>query len=124
MATHSTAARNVIADSAVDLLDVGTTNASARVVFRTSGSAEVATLIMSNPAFGSAASGVATAGAITADSNATGGTIDHAVLTDRDNNVVITGTVGLSGAEINLSSLSVSAGDTVTLTSLTYTGPN
>ena len=52
MPTLSTAARNAACDGVVDLLDVGTTNANARAIFRTSGDVEVATLNMSNPAFG------------------------------------------------------------------------
>ena len=123
MATHPVAVINGAVDSIVDRLDVGTTNATGQLIFRTAANAEVATLNFSNPAFGAAAARVATAAAIADDTSATGGTIDHATWEDRDNNEVIRSTVGTSGAEINLSSLSITAGDTVRITSLTYTGP-
>lgn len=121
MATHPTAVRNSIADGVVDQLDLGSTNPTARLVFQTVGAVEVATLNMSNPAFGAAAVGVATAGAITDDTNATGGTTTQAILTDRDNTTIINGTVATSGADINLSSTTIAPGDTVSMSSLTYT---
>lgn len=124
MATHPTAIRNDIADFVVDKLDVGSTNAAGQFIFQTSGAAEVATLAMSNPAFGAAAAGVATANAITDDTNATGGTTTQCVLQDRDETTIIEGTVGTSGTDIIISSTTIGAGDTVSITSLTYTAPN
>jgi hypothetical protein len=84
---------------------------------------EVATLTFSDPAFGNAATGTATAGSITSDTNATGGTIAQASAFDSDANKVIEFTCGTSGADINLSSLTVGAGDTVSCSSLTVTVP-
>ena len=124
MATHPTAVRNGIADFVVDQLDGGTTNSTARMVFQTSGDVEVATLNMSNPAFGAAAAGVATAAAVSDDTNATGGTVAQVILTDRDNTTIIEGTVGTSGTDIIVTSTAIAAGDTVRVTSLTYTAPN
>jgi hypothetical protein len=121
--THSTAARNAAANAVVDLLDVGSTNASARLLFTTGGGTTLATLPMSATAFGNAASGVATANAITSDTNAAvSGTATVFHLTDKDNTLVISGTVGNgSGGDINLSSNVITAGDTVSMSSLTYT---
>lgn len=121
--THSTAARNAIADAAVDLLDAGTTDASGDLEIRTSGDVEVATLTLSNPAFGAASSAVATAATITDDTSATGGTAAKAALRDRDNTDVILCSVTATGGggDIELSSVSIGAGDTVSITSLTYT---
>lgn len=123
MPTLSTAARNAACNAIVDLLDVGSTNAAGQIVFETSGNAEVATLPLSNPGFGAAATGTATASAITSDTNATGGTIDHASIQDRNEAEVILATCGTSGADINLSSLVIGAGDTVSMSSLTVTQP-
>ena len=123
MATHSTAVRNSLADLVVDLLEVGTTNANGRLIFRTSGDVEVATLNFSNPAFGAASAGVATASAITSDPSATGGTTTKATFEDRDNLEILEATVGTSGTDIILSSTVIAATDTVAVTSLTYTAP-
>lgn len=121
MATLSTKARNAACDAVVDLMDEGT--GAGKLVFRTSGDAEVATLTFSDPAFGAAATGVATASAITSDTSATGGTTTKATLEDSDAEVMLTATVATSAADINLSSTTIGAGDTVAVSSLTVTCP-
>jgi hypothetical protein len=121
--THPAAVRNGVADFVVDQLDEGVPPGN--LVFRTSGDVEVATLPLSNPAFGAAAAGVATAGAITSDTNATGGTVAKATLENaaatKKIECSVTGTGG--GGDIEMSSVSVGAGDTVSCSSLTYTAP-
>lgn len=121
MPVLATAGRNAACNAVVDLIDAGA--GAGALVFRTSGSAEVATLPFSDPAFGNAATGVATASAITSDTSATGGTTDRATLEDSDTNVVITASVGTSGEDINLSSVVIGVGDTVSVSSLTVTMP-
>lgn len=88
-----------------------------------SGNTLLASLTVGNPAFGAASSGVATANAITADSSAdaTGTATFFRVLESDGTTVVFQGTVGTSGAELNLSSTSIVATGTVSVTSLTYT---
>ncbi|TAK45253.1 MAG: hypothetical protein EPO27_10560 [Betaproteobacteria bacterium] len=121
--THATALRTVLADAAVDSIDNGA--AAGTLEFQTAASAEVATLTFSDPAFGAAANGVATASAITSDSSATGGTITKAVLQDSDGNdkILCSVTATGGGGDIELSSVVVSAGQTVSVSSLTYTAP-
>ena len=116
--THAVAVRNIIADAVVDEIDAGA--GAGTLEFQTSGDVEVAILTFSDPAFGAASSGTATASSITDDTNATGGTIAKFKVFDSDSNEKFAGAVGTSGSDINLSSLSVTAGDTVSLTSLTY----
>ena len=123
MATHPVTVRNGIVDHVVDQLDLGSANPTPRLIFQTVADAEVGTLNMANPAFGDAAAGVATAGTIADDTSATGGTTTKCILTDRDNATIVEGTVATSGADINLSSTSIGANDTLRITSLTYTGP-
>lgn len=124
MPIHTTAVRNSIADLVVDLLDVGVVgNANGQLIFRTAGDVEVATLNFANPAFGAAAVGVATANAITSDTNATGGTTTKATLEDRANTEILEATVGTSGTDIILSSTAIGATDTVSMSSLTYAAP-
>lgn len=119
--TLTTAARNAACNAIVDLCDAGAGAGS--LVIRTSGDVEVATLTLSDPAFGNAATGVATASAITDDTSATGGTAANFVLQDSDANIVLEGSVGTSGQDLNLSSVSIGAGDTVSVSSLTVTVP-
>ena len=118
--THSSAARSAAANAVVDLLDIGS-GANGLLVFKTAGAAEVATLGLAAPAFGAASSGVAGAGAIASDTNATGGTTTKFELQNKDGTAVILGSVGTSGQDINLSSVVIGGGDTVAVTSLTYT---
>jgi hypothetical protein len=117
--THPTAVRTVIADAVVDRLDAG--SGAGQLIFMTSGDVEVATLTFSDPAFGAASSGVATASAITSDTSATGGTIAKFKAVDSDGNIAFQGAVGTSGSDINLSSLTPAPGDTVAVSFLSYT---
>ena len=121
--THPVAVRNSIADGVVDQLDLGSTNATPRLVLNTSGDVEVATLNMSVTSFGAAAAGIATAATIANDPSATGGTTTKFRLTERDNGIIIEGSVGVSGTDIILSSNVIAATDTVSISSLTYTAP-
>lgn len=121
--THSTAIRTVLADAVVDAVDAGTADANGDLQFTTSGDVEVALLQFANPAFGAAASGVATANAITSDTNATGGVVAKGKLRNRDNTVIVQGAVGTSGTEFIISSTTIGASDTVECSSLTYTAP-
>lgn len=123
MPTLSTAARNAMANALVDLLDAGTTDANGDLVIRTAGDAEIATLAFSNPAFGAADAGVASANAIADDTNATGGTAANFIFRDRDNVEVLQGTVGTSGAELNLPTLTIPAGATVSVSAFDVTQP-
>jgi hypothetical protein len=121
--THPTLVRTGIADFVVDQIDEGTPPGT--LVFQTSGDVEVATLTFANTAFGAASSGTATAAAIVSDTNATGGTIAKARFKNNagTDKVIcsVTGTGG--GGDIELSSVTVSAGQTVSMSSLTYSAP-
>lgn len=120
--THATALRNTVANAIVDAIDAGA--AAGTLVFLTSGDAEVATLTFSDPAFGNSATGVATANSITADSDATGGTVTKFEIRDSDSNVVLSGTAGAAGTEdIVLASAAIGAGSIVSCTAMTYTAP-
>lgn len=120
--THETAVRNALANLIDDQVNAGATNPGGRIVFQTTGDVEVATCEFGATAFGAAAAGIITANAITDDTNATGGTTTKFKITDRDNTTVLTGTVTATsgGGDIELSSTTIGAGDTVSVTSLTY----
>ena len=119
--THTTTTRNAMADACVDLIDGGTTDTTGDLVIMAAADAEVATLSWTaTPAFGAAASGTCTMNAINDDTSATGGTAIAFKFQDRDNSEIFRGSVSTSGADLNLSSTSIGAGDTVSITSFTY----
>jgi len=121
--THPAAIRNLMADLVVDQIDLS--SPPGKLIMQTSGGATVATLTFSNPAFGAAASGTATAAAITSDTAAVGGTIAKAEIRQGGATPVIlcsvTNTGG--GGDIQMNSVIISASQTVAITSLTYAAP-
>lgn len=89
-----------------------------------SGNTLLATLTFGGTAFGGAASGVITANAITSDSSADAtGTATFFRATKSDDTVMWQGTVGTSGADLNLATTSIVAGAVISISSLTVTLP-
>jgi hypothetical protein len=131
----ATTARNAACDAVVDALDVGTTNAAGKIEIR-SGTMPadpqtavtgtlLATVVLSNPAAGNAATGVAT---ITDPAAVTGvgdGTATWARFYNRNNAAVfdvdVTATGG--GGTLTLSTTTISTGVTFDLGAVTFTVP-
>lgn len=79
---------------------------------------------MSDPAFGNASTGTATASAITSDTNAdASGTCATFNIADSDNNVLCDGTCGTSGTDITFDNNVFVAGGTIAISSLTVSVP-
>jgi hypothetical protein len=126
----ATAPRNAAADAVVDLVDVGGAG-SLRIYDGTppadanaslSGNTLLAQLPLSNPAFGSAAAGVATANAITQDSAADNtGTATFFRVLSGGGLVIMQGSVGTASADLILGSTSIAAGVVVQVTAFVYT---
>jgi len=122
--THTTAARNAATDAVTALI-----GASGNLTFRLTGTvgapgAVVATLPLSATAFAASSTGTATANAITPDTNAAGNAsaVANAALQTSGGTLVIHCAVAASASDINMTNgLTITAGDTVTCTSLTYT---
>lgn len=124
MATLETATRNAACNAIADLVDAG--DDAGYIQFETSGDAEVATCTMSDPAFGDAAAGVATANAISDDTDATGGVIAQASLYDSDDTKILEATCGTGAEEFQFGStesMTLGAGDQLSVDSLTLTVP-
>lgn len=121
--SHPVAVRNGMCDFVVDQLDEGVPPGT--LVFQTSGDVEVATLTLGNPAFGAASSGTATANTITADASATGGTVAKARLKNAagTDKIICSVTGSGGGGDIELDDITVTAGQAVSITSLTYSAP-
>jgi len=128
--THSTTTRNTLADAVDAAINAGgagslefQTSASATGVAAGS-TAEVATITFETTAFGAAVAGVITASSLPkSDTAPTGGTVGAFTIFDGGNLRIMSGVVSTGGDDIDLSSLAISTGDTVTLNSLTYTAP-
>jgi hypothetical protein len=128
MAFITTANRN----RAADAITARANNGSLRIYGGTvpadanaalGGATLLAVLPLSATAFAAAVNGVASANAITADTSAdaTGTASFFRVFETDGTTTVFQGTVGTSGAELNVSSVSFVLGGNVSVTSLTYT---
>ncbi|MGW4422536.1 hypothetical protein [Streptosporangium sp. NPDC004631] len=134
MATRiSTAARNAACDAVVDLADAGSGAAKIRVYTGTQPAGPgtaittetlLAEFTLADPAFGSAASGVATlASTPRATTGVAAGTATWFRMLDSDNVAILDGSAGTSGTELILNTATVSIGVAVSLTSMTVTMP-
>lgn len=131
----STAARNAACDAVVDLIDGGSGAGTIKIYDAGSGRPAgpgtaitdqtlLATLTFSDPAFGGASSGTATASSITSDSSAdASGTAAWARIEDSAGNDIMDVEVGTSGADINFNTVSFTIGSTIAITSFTVTMP-
>jgi len=122
-----TVLRDDLANAIDDSMNAGTSG-FCELKFETTGDVEVATIIMQNPAFTAAATGVITmAGQPLQDTSATGNAsaVEQFSMFDRTGTPVkqLEGNVETSGADINISSQIIGAGDTVELTMFTITVP-
>lgn len=126
------AAASAAADAVVDLMDVGGAS-SLRIYDGTppatadtalSGNTLLAQLAMNATAFGAAANGVATANAISNDTSADAtGTASFFRVLNNAGTVILQGTVGTSGCDLNLNTVSIVAAAIVSVSSFTYTQP-
>ena len=139
MGTFASASRttgaNAARDAALNAITATVNNGSLRIYSGTapanadgalSGNTLLAQLTLGATAFGAAASGVATANAISADTSAdaTGTPTFFRLLASNGTTVVYQGTAGASGQELNLSGLTggqIVAGNPVSVSSLTMT---
>jgi len=127
---HPTNIRNLIADTVVDQIDAGSSNGKL-YFYDTNGGASaggtvLATLPLSDPAFGPAASGTATANTITSNTNTGAGTVRWFEVVDSNDNVIFEGDVSSdddANGSIQLSSTNLGTGDTVSVSALSYTAP-
>lgn len=123
--THPSSMRNLIADQVTAQADVGST--FAEMVLQDTGSTALVILGMSSTAFGAASTGLATAFAISTGTVIVAGTATKGIIrSSTQNNTVVSFSVTSSGGggDVELTSNILSTGQTVEITSLTYTAPN
>lgn len=128
----ATSARNAACNGVVDLLDAGAgagtmairTGAQPTNVGDADSGTLLGTLTFSDPAFGNAATGVATASAITSDSSAdASGTAGHFRLKDSDAAIVADGDCGQGSGTLNFDNTTIVAGGVIACSSFTVTAP-
>lgn len=123
--THTSSMRSLISDQVTAQADVGTTQAI--VSLQASASTEIVTCQMAATSFGVSSSGLSTAAAIQDGTASTAGTVTLGqILSSTQRNEVcafsVTSTGG--GGDLELSSNVISSGQTVSITSLSYTAPS
>ncbi len=84
----------------------------------------LATLTFSGTSFGSASAGTATANAITSATAGNTGIAGYARILNGSGTAIMDCTVGTSGTDFVFNTTSISAGDTVSCTSMTLTMPS
>ena len=128
----STDTRNKACDAIVDDLDTG--GGAGKILIRTGtqptnvGDADTGTLLgtltFSATAFGASATGVATAAAITSDTNAdASGTAGHARLKDFADNIHSDVECTVGGAGVSFDNATIVAGGVIAISSCTITVP-
>lgn len=118
MATLPVATRNAAVDAVANKVNDGTT--AGRLKIRNAALQVLVDIPFADPAFAAASGGSASlngGNSISAIASATG-TATNYIITDSDGVEIMSGTVGTTGAEINLSSVAINQNDTVTITSL------
>ena len=126
-----TTMRNAAANGIVDTIDQGSGAGTVKIYTSTQpGSVGgtygtlLGTLTFSDPAFGNASTGVATASSITSDTNAdASGTAGTGALLDSDANVLADCTCGQGSGDINFDNNVIVAGGTIAISAMTVTVP-
>lgn len=128
----SSSARSAAADAIVDLIDAGAGAGTVKIytgsqptnVSDTPAGTLLGTLTFSDPAFGAAATGVATASAITSDTNAdNSGTAGCGLIEDSNGNNIMDCTCGQGSGDIDFDNAVIVAGGTIAITNMTLTVP-
>lgn len=129
-----TAVRNAMCDAFVDLIDGGSGAGTLKIYTgsqpanpqATATGVLLATLTFSDPAFGAASAGVATASAITDDTSAdASGVAGWFRIADSNGVAICDGSISVigDGGDIEFDDIDFIAGGTVSITSLTATQP-
>jgi len=125
--SHGATTRYALVNAAVDRVDLGgTPPAYGLLKFLSATDVLVCSITLQNPAFTSTASSVSqTLNGVPLQGTVltTTVTISKFYFTDSDGVTVIQGTVGTSGQDINLSSVTPNAGDIIRIDSIQYTAP-
>lgn len=122
--TLETVIRDAISDQLEVVISNGVTETGGKLVIETGADAEISLHRFDATSFGASATGTITMNSPPKDdTSANAGTAAQFSIYDRNNLKILEGVVDVTGQDLDLSSLSVGAGDTVSLTSFTITTP-
>ena len=122
--TLQTVIRDALSNEIDNEINAGLTETGGKMVIETTGDAEISLHRFDATAFNASSTGVITLQSTPIDdTSAIAGIAAQFSLSDRNNVKVLEGVVQVTGADLDLSSLSVGGGDTVSLTSFTITTP-
>ncbi|MDA9855381.1 hypothetical protein N9C80_03020 [Paracoccaceae bacterium] len=118
--TLTTRAKNAALDGIVDEIDSG---GSGNLQILDAAGNELATLPLTNPAFGAASDGSVTANSITTDTTVNAGTATQFKVFTSGGSEVFRGTVTVTsgGGDLTLTNVNLFAGDTLAVSSFTLT---
>jgi hypothetical protein len=118
---HTTAVRNSQADNIDALINTGAGTATLEIATTAFGTT-LAVINLQNPAFGAAAAGIITLQGVPLSDASADATGTAAVwrIKDRDGTEIVRGTIGTSGTDLIITNTSITAGEEVRITSMTY----
>lgn len=119
--TLTTRAKNAALDGIVDEIDSGSSAGNLQILDADGN--ELATLPLTNPAFGAANNGSVTANTITTDTTVNAGTATQFKVFTSGGSEVFSGTVTVTsgGGDLTLTNVNLFAGDTLAVSSFTLT---
>lgn len=124
--THSTAARNAMANAVDDQVNSGSSDAQGDLVLLAT-STVLVRIPLQNPAYGNASNGTIALAGVPLNAAATNsGTVNKYEIQNRDNQVVHTGSVTATGGggDMTIDNTSITSGQTVEVTSHSYSAPS
>jgi hypothetical protein len=117
--THGAATRNAMCNVVVNRIDLGA--AAGTLKFLTSLDVVLCTITCADPAFDSAFGGTANMlGLPKQSTGAVAGTVAKFLFADSDGVTIFEGSVGTSGQDINLSSVTLATNDIIQIDALSY----
>src|SRR5882757_2769190 len=120
--THGSAARADLAQKIADDVDAGSPPGHIKIY--NSANTVLADIALSNPAFTRSGAVLTLAGVPLSDTSAdASGTADHFEVLNAAGVKIFGGTVGVSGCDMTVDSVTFSAGQKFTINSMTYTAP-
>lgn len=117
--THSATVRGTLAEAIKTAVDQGSTFGKLKIL--SSGDTLLATITLQDPAFSRSGAVLTLLGVPLSTTGVAEGTAAKAVVSDSDDNIIYSGTVGVSAADFTIDNASITIGQTVRITAHTYT---